>query len=448
MNPEEEQHLADLLQQATDNVTIVNRYTKERANAKWLQATLIKQWNRFVPRINVYHPESYIITVQNHGVYQQLLDAVAGALHDHTYEERVQTATTSIVGGMYPGYSIEDLAERLIRVAIAKGPQLAAQTFYRDIHDQVATYRWVGLLNGIRLEESIEVRPGINMIPLPRDSRELPPIFQEAIDFDPKNLMGMTIIVVDLTVAPIYAAPGPESPIMHKLFQHEQKCKDLPDFSMEKFCYALALACDGPVELFADWHVIDPSEIFLAYMQHVGGQRIYHDGRRSRSNVPAIAEQVGEAVLIYQSLNDFDEKILPRLEVPIKRWVKSKTQQSLVDSFIDLGITLESLYLDRRTEELGFRLRLRVALFLKESTEERQALVNDVRKIYGCRSQAVHQGVLKRNQANLDCLTNAQYICRQSIVKVIQYTRETGELPDWDRMELGQLNEGSSIESS
>ena len=137
-----------------------------------------------------------------------------------------------------------------------------------------------------------------------------------------------------------------------------------------------------------------------------------------------------EAVSIYEALNHLDEGTNQKLGVPVKRWIKSKTDQSMTDSFIDLGIALESLYLDHRTEELGFRLRLRAA-----------SLMKDVRKIYELRSQAVHQGVIKHSKENLSWMAKAQELCGKSIIKTIHHVRESGQLPNWERLEMGQLDE-------
>ena len=45
-------------------------------------------------------------------------------------------------------------------------------------------------------------------------------------------------------------------------------------------------------------------------------------------------------------------------------------------------------------------------------------------------------------------MTKAQDLCRQSIIKTIYHTKETGQLPNWSRMELGQLGVESAVEST
>ena len=130
------------------------------------------------------------------------------------------------------------------------------------------------------------------------------------------------------------------------------------------------------------------------------------------------------------------------LEVPIKRWIKSQTDQSLVDAFIDLGIVLESLYLDAGQEsELGFTLRLRAGWFLGNSIDERNSVMNDIKNIYRHRSRAVHRGQIPRNQETLGLKAKAVKLCQRSIVKKIDHARAHGGFPKWDRLVLGDANE-------
>lgn len=83
------------------------------------------------------------------------------------------------------------------------------------------------------------------------------------------------------------------------------------------------------------------------------------------------------------------------LRVPMDRLNGAMRRTTAVDSFIDLGIALESLYLsdmDDDRGELTFRLRVRAARFLRTTTEDRAAVFDLVRDIYGARSTAVHTG--------------------------------------------------------
>ena len=86
----------------------------------------------------------------------------------------------------------------------------------------------------------------------------------------------------------------------------------------------------------------------------------YPHAPRPRESVMATASSVNEAVSLYEARQCLSPRSTQKLEVPINRWIKSKTDQLLSDRFIDLRIALESLYLkdflNEHSQEMRFRL--------------------------------------------------------------------------------------------
>ena len=354
------------------------------------------------------------------------------------HDGRVQTATVVTTVGYGPGFEIEQLAERLLMVAIGRGHQQATRNFIRGIQEGVAEYKVIGLLAGIRINSEIEIRPGIRLVPLPPDSGKLPPLFGYMGQIQPENLLGRTIIAIDYTVSPVYA--NPDSFVLPKeVFHREQWCNELPDFDLQTFCDALSLVSNGAIEWVADWVFIEPSEVFVVHGEHTGSTWTQTSGLRERTSVEVGPEQVEGAVSLYSSIRSLKEGEAKKLQIPITRWIKSKTRQPLVDTFIDLGIALESLYLDTgNADQQSFRLRLRAALFLKENLPDREEVIRDVREIYGLRSKAVHEGAVRDDEVTKSYKGKAEELCRESIIKSIHHARTTGNLPNWSRMELGE----------
>lgn len=107
---------------------------------------------------------------------------------------------------------------------------------------------------------------------------------------------------------------------------------------------------------------------------------------------------------------------------------------------IDLGIAFESIYLsdiEDPRQELRFRLRLHAALYLGKDKDDRERLMKEVKDIYDWRSSAVHKGRLPKKTKNkeiTDFLADAQDLCRDSILKII----EDKEFPDWNQLILGE----------
>ena len=258
---------------------------------------------------------------------------------------------------------------------------------------------------------------------------------------DRVDLLGQTLMVVDQTVRPIFADPDPLS-LPEDMFQRQQSCSEFPNVDVDQFCDALSLATNGSIERVAEWTHVDPDAIFIPQWPYTGAVRYYPFTLRRRDPVPANADSVQEAVSLYETRKSLSSGLAQMLEVPIKRWIKSQTDQSLVDAFIDLGIVLESLYLDAGQEsELGFTLRLRAGWFLGNSIDERNLVMNDIKNIYRHRSRAVHRGQIPRNQETLGLKAKAVKLCQRSIVKKIDHARAHGGFPKWDRLVLGDANE-------
>jgi hypothetical protein len=116
-----------------------------------------------------------------------------------------------------------------------------------------------------------------------------------------------------------------------------------------------------------------------------------HDGSISRSQWPSgAAMQARELCERFSQLSP-SHKALMRLRM--QRLNSAMRRLNPVDAAIDLGITLESLFLDEDArDELSFQLRLRAARVLGQDDEDRARVFTLVKELYGVRSAAVHRG--------------------------------------------------------
>ncbi len=224
------------------------------------------------------------------------------------------------------------------------------------------------------------------------------------------------LVMVDHSVSPIFADPDPLR-LPSDIFRQEQLCSDLPEFDVVEFCDALSLACDWTVECLSEWTHLDPDAIFVVDWPHAGSQINYLYGLRSRGSKTVSEATVQEAVAIYQTRKSFSTENAQKLAVPLKRWIKSKSDQSFVDSIIDLGIALESLYFEDMGDrsELTYRLRLRAAWVLCESVEDRKSLMDEINAIYRLRSRAVHDGAVPRSEQTTKTTETAERIARVTV---------------------------------
>lgn len=94
------------------------------------------------------------------------------------------------------------------------------------------------------------------------------------------------------------------------------------------------------------------------------------------------------------SWNSLENKHRAKLRLAMERLNSAMRSASLVDSAIDLGIVLESLFLDDDNSELSFRLTVRAARWLGQDLAERKKLSTSLKDLYTCRSKAVHTGTV------------------------------------------------------
>ena len=439
------EELAGLLECAVRNVAVTHQYTNQRIDTSAHREMLRRYWDRHWPDTDLNHPRHYAATVASGELQEQLVAAVNRELAQYVREGRVQTAAIVTVGSYGGGFTLADLVSRLIEVAIGRGHLHAARTFYRGIREPRIIYRRIALLSGVRLELEVSVRPGIRMIPLPNSTADLPPYFPYMSHVDSRDLLGRTLIVIDYAVEPTFADPDPLS-LPEDVFQSQQVCSELPDFDLHGFCDSLSLANDGPIACVSEWTHVDPDAIFIPQWPYTGGERRYPFAPRTIGSVMATESSVNEAVLLYETRQGLSAGGTQKLEVPVTRWIKSKSDQLLSDRFIDLRITLESLYLkdflnEQNRQEMRFRLPLFGAWYLGADIKERRWIRKRLRDAYDVASGSVHGGNVHETAENRELLSDVQELCRRGILKLLR----EGEPPDWGELILGA---GENAESS
>ena len=115
------------------------------------------------------------------------------------------------------------------------------------------------------------------------------------------------------------------------------------------------------------------------------------------------------------------------------------TEVNPIDKIIDLGISLESLYVPDAQGEVNLRFSLHAAWHLGKNEATREKLRDEFRQIYAARSDVVHTGRLRgeRAKSSFDVsqfVNRAQDLCWKGIVSII----EAGEIPDWNSLIMGK----------
>lgn len=110
---------------------------------------------------------------------------------------------------------------------------------------------------------------------------------------------------------------------------------------------------------------------------------------------------------------------------------------SPVDAAIDLGIVLETLFLQDRSDEraeLTFRLQVRAARYLAADPQERRRIYTLVGNLYKLRSKATHRGRVGEKIRGVpvqDLLDQGFGLAAVTLGRLIS----TGD-PDWDQVIL------------
>ena len=207
----------------------------------------------------------------------------------------------------------------------------------------------------------------------------------------------------------------------------------------EKFCQALSLTCNSAVHATIQWEFLAKDKLYN--LTRSEGYSWSPDVDLFGDSTVTGEVQIGEAKRLYEKLVNPNSNVAGRLQIPIDRWIKSKTSQTPEDKIIDLGIALEALYLSETdyNREITFRFSLHAAWHLGKDKEQRKALMQEFKAIYKWRSMVVHTGKLPKKIMNEPeeaeaFIAKAQDLCRDSILKIL----EDGKFPDWNDLILGE----------
>ena len=445
------EELERLLTEAIPQI-VIRDSKNERLSLRDYRRNLAAGRERYNPQLpfflRIMKPE-----IQEPHVQDRALDLIRTELEPYTRDDKILSATMVITGGPTGGSPVEDILTNVLRRAIIDGPGTAAQAFAECVTGTSCTYYDYRVLTGIRIIQEIEVFQGIKLIPLPSSTTHfpphIPPLFgQGANEPRVEDLFSKTLLRVELEASPIFHKPSQgytfeDGPDKH--FQTSVKSEEVPDFDIIAFCHALSLGSSCNIRPVVEWVALDFYEIFNLGYSVGGAVGLSWSPRDVQETIPREVSDssLEEAKLLYKRLMEIPKTTRDALRVPLDRWTKSNGQRDPADRVIDLGIALESLYLNDRNlqGELGFRLAIRASWHLGKDQVHRAKLMKDFRKIYEWRSRAVHSGNLeiKKDKVASDpkkrdeFISHAQELCSQAIKAIIR----EGSMPDWDAIVLG-----------
>ena len=438
MNDKRKQELTELLNEAMDSLEIrsvsgdwslmcTDEYT-EHLRKHWTSYSMDSKAIvfRFRPRI------------VNESTRSKLLDFMREELGQSISEDKLLTATFFVLGGHSDGIYLSELLEQFLRIAIALGADAAISAFDKCTEEESGSYKVIALLKGITLEEEKQVFEGIQLIPLPDSVSELPSYLPYTVHrgMSEDYFCSRTLLVINYSISPIFHKPvllattSDEFNSQKARFQTEVKGGQFPNLNetdfYEKFCQALSLACNSPVEIAHKWEWIAGDELFNVSHGVQGGITSFGHPSLFDPRIEPGDPHIEEAKRLYDILANPDSGVGEKLRIPINRWIKSKTSANYNDPIIDLGIAFESLYVPDGGGDITYKFAVRAAQHLGKNKAHRKKLLERFKQIYGCRSTVVHSGTLEKSPRFgdrripvSDFIKISQKLCRRSIKKVL-----------------------------
>jgi hypothetical protein len=141
---------------------------------------------------------------------------------------------------------------------------------------------------------------------------------------------------------------------------------------------------------------------------------------------------------LFANFGSLTNVLQARLRLVMQRLLRAMRRGQPVDAAIDLGISLEALYLSDMGDdpgELSFRLRTRCARLLGNSQLEREEIFRVMGQIYGLRSKAVHTGIVPpvfKGKSTQDLLDKGFDVTARTVRGFIA----KGE-PNWEQITFG-----------
>jgi hypothetical protein len=294
----------------------------------------------------------------------------------------------------------------------------------RDLQRYLATdvlpFRAIAAVGGIRTDRAYDLGQGIQLVPW---NEITPSRTKIAIDEAPSfhrsfyDPVGALVRVVDL-------------PRVHvDLSEARKHFRDIDWSDVADLLLCLGLiGHTAPVVLASwleapEWAPIMAASYSMPFVEGPGKVQPFRDA------------DVTEGSHLFATWRGLTDERRVALRVPMERLNSAMRRSEPVDSAIDLGIALESIFLRDGRGGLTYRLRVRAARWLGSTPEERRRLSATAGDLYTVRSKAVHEGRVPdavHQRTTRELLEEGYELTARALVALIS----KGD-PDWDAVTYG-----------
>ena len=352
--------------------------------------------------------------------------------------KRLGNGLFSLLGGLSSMAcpTVPEFARMLVKGAAQLGSAHVSELLLGWLQGDPLCHRRSYLLEGIRIDQPIEIEDGIHLYKLPHATELFPLQFPDLSLLDPKfeaqQFFGAVYLSIECYMFPALFAPaeGEERSLGsgHRI-SHANASTILPAFSVSRFCKALSQRKNCNVSSSFDWN--DHGE--LRAFADIWGTSWRGDAERRFANGILFAKRDVRAAVesIYPRTGKLDSQA--RIDLAMNRWIRARRTTSILDSLIELRIAFEALYDVGGSTEKSFRVATHAAWHVAENAEERRRYFNVVKSVYAEASKVIHASRPKKALDNPVLISSALDICRKGIIKL----SEKGQPEDWGKLILG-----------
>jgi hypothetical protein len=289
-------------------------------------------------------------------------------------------------------------------------------------------YEVAVVFSGLEPQGSYDMGRGISLIPWAdlRDSLQKQSLHERFVMELPFNFPTGALVREHKTKK-IYVSQTEYQQNFAKYTTSSVDATDLHDGLM-----CLALVGPSSPQVLASWVTVPAWTPIVA-----GSMQLF--GLEGFSIVQKIsAEGCKQGIQLFNGFCSAPTPFQSRLRLVMQRLIRAMRRGAPVDAAIDLGISLEGLFLSDMQDdrgELSFRLRVRSARFLRGTEPERNRISDLMRDIYKLRSIAVHTGsvdALFRGRPVQELLQQGFSLAAETARRFI-----TDGEPNWDKVMFG-----------
>jgi hypothetical protein len=342
---------------------------------------------------------------------------------------------------------LDGLASNLLIEASHTSPSVVSENIKKFLDsDEIAGFEILAI-NGIKINKEFEIVPGIKLVPfdqLPdsdiKAQYDYHAISKDFISVYPDELFHKRTPTF-LTSMTNYQQLKPTAALIietsFRKFIDDKDVEKISLFNVEKLrdiCLFLTLSTkdSAPFEVSYWWQ---PKDYWIARVFKYVGASVFHFEGYKLTCIPS-ENEINRIANFYEKFLKLNESEKGKLKITIKRINLSRRNHNIVDKAIDIGIAMELFFLSEEgnKNDLSFRLCLRAAWLLRPSVEDRKKIFELFKKIYDFRSQAVHQGIIKKDKEASQLIDEGINYLVEAIFHVID-----NGFRDWNTLVLGTL---------